>query len=179
MLVFASPVAARPVPAPNVPKAPCLIRFTAESTQGFTDRVWKLSAWERGQPPERVLQIYRKRLRCAVGPRNRYAIRHRWRKDKRAFEAHRSRKLAEQSYLDAITPPGPATLAAIRACESGGDYSTNTGNGFWGAYQFTLSTWASVGGSGLPSEASPREQDERAAALYRRDGSSPWPVCGV
>lgn len=74
--------------------------------------------------------------------------------------------------------PGAGTLAAIRACESGGNYSTNTGNGFYGAYQFTQSTWNSVGGSGNPANASPAEQDKRAAMLYAQQGASPWPVCG-
>jgi len=69
-------------------------------------------------------------------------------------------------------------LAAIRACESGGNYSTSTGNGFYGAYQFTRSTWESVGGTGSPAAASPAEQDVRATALLARSGSSPWPVCG-
>jgi transglycosylase-like protein len=71
-----------------------------------------------------------------------------------------------------------APLAGIRACESGGSYSTNTGNGYYGAYQFDLQTWQSVGGSGLPSDASPAEQDYRAARLYAERGASPWPVCG-
>lgn len=70
------------------------------------------------------------------------------------------------------------TLAKIRACESGGDYGSNTGNGFYGAYQFDRGTWQSVGGSGVASDASPAEQDARAAALLERSGSSPWPVCG-
>ena len=76
------------------------------------------------------------------------------------------------------TPRAGGTLAAIRACESGGNYSTNTGNGFYGAYQFTLSTWQSVGGTGNPANASPAEQDMRAARLYAREGAAPWPVCG-
>lgn len=71
-----------------------------------------------------------------------------------------------------------APLAAIRACESGGSYSTNTGNGFYGAYQFDMQTWQSVGGTGNPAAASPAEQDKRAAILYSQRGSSPWPVCG-
>jgi hypothetical protein len=71
-----------------------------------------------------------------------------------------------------------APLSSIRACESGGNYATNTGNGFYGAYQFTMSTWSSVGGSGNPANASPAEQDQRAAMLYARAGASPWPVCG-
>jgi Transglycosylase-like domain len=41
-----------------------------------------------------------------------------------------------------------------------------------------MGTWASVGGSGNPAEASEEEQDYRAALLYSRAGSSPWPVCG-
>jgi hypothetical protein len=70
------------------------------------------------------------------------------------------------------------TLSAIARCESGGNYATNTGNGFYGAYQFDLQTWQSVGGSGNPAAASPAEQDRRAAILYSQRGSSPWPVCG-
>lgn len=71
-----------------------------------------------------------------------------------------------------------ATLEAIAACESGGNPTTNTGNGFYGKYQFTLSTWQSVGGSGNPAAASEAEQNHRAALLYAREGAAPWPVCG-
>jgi LysM repeat protein len=66
-------------------------------------------------------------------------------------------------------------FASIRQKESGGNYATNTGNGYYGAYQFDLGTWRSVGGSGLPSDASPAEQDMRAQMLYDRRGCSPWP----
>src|SRR3954453_19350979 len=45
-------------------------------------------------------------------------------------------------------------LASIRRCESGGNYATDTGNGFYGAYQFTQSSWEAVGGSGNPAAAS-------------------------
>ena len=72
----------------------------------------------------------------------------------------------------------PPHLEAIAACESGGDPSANTGNGFYGKYQFTQSTWESVGGTGNPAAASEAEQDARAAQLYAQQGSSPWPVCG-
>jgi hypothetical protein len=87
-------------------------------------------------------------------------------------------------HASSATPtPAPVTyaggkLSAIRQCESGNDYSTNTGNGFYGAYQFTQSTWESVGGSGNPANASPEEQDRRAAMLMSQSGTSPWPVCG-
>ena len=70
------------------------------------------------------------------------------------------------------------TLEAIAACESGGNPATNTGNGFYGKYQFTLSTWQSVGGNGNPAAAGEAEQNKRAALLYAREGASPWPVCG-
>jgi hypothetical protein len=73
---------------------------------------------------------------------------------------------------------GSSTMESIAACESGGDPTTNTGNGFYGKYQFTQSTWESVGGKGLPSSASESEQDARAQRLYAQQGSSPWPVCG-
>ena len=73
----------------------------------------------------------------------------------------------------------PGTLEAIAACESGGDPAAVNPAGYYGKYQFDLGTWASVGGSGNPAEASEAEQDYRASILYSRAGSSPWPVCGV
>jgi hypothetical protein len=69
-------------------------------------------------------------------------------------------------------------LEAIAACESGGNPLTDTGNGFYGKYQFTQETWQSVGGTGNPAAASEAEQDRRAARLLAQSGSSPWPVCG-
>jgi hypothetical protein len=75
-------------------------------------------------------------------------------------------------------PTASPALEAIAACESGGNPATDTGNGFYGKYQFTLETWQALGGTGNPAHASEREQDQRAATLYERSGSSPWPVCG-
>ena len=66
-------------------------------------------------------------------------------------------------------------LARVRSRESSNNYATNTGNGYYGAYQFDLGTWRSVGGTGLPSNASPAEQDMRAQMLYNQRGCSPWP----
>ena len=59
--------------------------------------------------------------------------------------------------------------------ESGGNPSANTGNGYYGLYQFDLQTWRSVGGKGLPSDASAEEQTVRAQKLYEQRGTSPWP----
>ncbi|HEX5982972.1 MAG TPA: transglycosylase family protein [Solirubrobacterales bacterium] len=72
-----------------------------------------------------------------------------------------------------------ATLEAIASCESGGDPTIVSADGTYrGKYQFDFGTWESVGGSGDPAAAPEYEQDYRAALLYARAGSSPWPVCG-
>ena len=71
------------------------------------------------------------------------------------------------------------TLEAIAACESGGDPEAVSSDGsYMGLYQFDQGTWESVGGTGSPIEASAAEQSYRAALLYSRSGSSPWPICG-
>ena len=68
--------------------------------------------------------------------------------------------------------------AELRHCEATGAYDLDTGNSFYGAYQFTQSSWESVGGTGNPASAFAYEQDIRAAELYARQGAEPWPVCG-
>jgi Transglycosylase-like domain len=73
----------------------------------------------------------------------------------------------------------PGSLGAIAACESGGNPAAVDATGTYrGKYQFDMQTWRSVGGTGDPAAASEAEQDKRAALLYARSGSSPWPVCG-
>ena len=71
-----------------------------------------------------------------------------------------------------------AVLAKIAQCESGGDPTTDTGNGYYGKYQFSRATWRRMGGRGNPARASEAEQDQRAAMLYEQEGTAPWPVCG-
>jgi uncharacterized protein YabE (DUF348 family) len=68
--------------------------------------------------------------------------------------------------------------AALANCESGGNPAENTGNGFYGMYQFTESTWESLGGTGYPNQASAATQTDLAELLYERSGSGQWPVCG-
>lgn len=73
----------------------------------------------------------------------------------------------------------PGHLQAIAACESGGNPRAVGGGGAYrGKYQFDYGTWASVGGTGDPAAAPEAEQDRRAAMLYARRGSAPWPTCG-
>jgi len=96
----------------------------------------------------------------------------------RAEVRRRRRELRERF---AVLPGGVSreTLDAIGACESGGDPTAVSADGTYrGKYQFDYGTWESVGGSGDPAAASEAEQDYRAALLYARSGSSPWPVCG-
>ena len=81
----------------------------------------------------------------------------------------------------AVVKPHRAWLAAIRGCEVRGQprpYRTNTGNGHYGAYQFTLQSWAAVGGRGLPSDATQLDQDYRAVRLLKLQGPGAWPICG-
>ena len=74
----------------------------------------------------------------------------------------------------AVSGDDAASWAAIAQCESGGNPSINTGNGYYGMYQFSLPTWRSVGGSGLPSDASVEEQTMRARMLQQRSGWGQW-----
>jgi len=68
--------------------------------------------------------------------------------------------------------------AALAECESGGNPRAVNPAGYYGLYQFNVGTWRSVGGKGMPNDATPREQTYRAQLLYRERGASPWPVCG-
>jgi len=66
---------------------------------------------------------------------------------------------------------------AVRACESGGNYGTNTGNGYYGAYQFAAGTWRGVGGgmySSYAHQAPKFAQDHMAYRLWKRSGWGPW-----
>jgi uncharacterized protein YabE (DUF348 family) len=69
--------------------------------------------------------------------------------------------------------------AAVAECESGGNPKSVGGGGlYFGLYQFSVSTWAAMGGSGVPTNATPAEQTYRAKLLYVRSGAGQWPVCG-
>ncbi|MGY4710460.1 transglycosylase family protein [Mycolicibacterium sp. CBM1] len=67
---------------------------------------------------------------------------------------------------------------AIAQCESGGNWSANTGNGFSGGLQFKQATWAANGGVGAPHEASREEQIRVAENVVRKQGLGAWPTCG-
>ncbi len=84
------------------------------------------------------------------------------------------------------TPPTPAPSAVVSdgsvwdrlaVCESGGNWAINTGNGYYGGLQFSLSSWRGVGGQGYPHQASRDEQIARGKMLQARQGWGAWPAC--
>ncbi len=84
----------------------------------------------------------------------------------------------ERPYSAPATGAEGLNWGALAQCESGGNPRAVNPAGYYGLYQFALSTWYSVGGSGNPIDASPEEQTYRAQVLYSRSGAGPWPVCG-
>ena len=83
------------------------------------------------------------------------------------------------------TPPPSSNSGlnwdAVAACESGGNWHINTGNGFYGGLQFDYGTWLSNGGGAYASRADLASREQQIAVatrLYNARGSSPWPVCG-
>ena len=67
---------------------------------------------------------------------------------------------------------------AVAACESGGNWAINTGNGYYGGLQFSMGTWRANGGAGSPHTASRSEQIRVAENVLRSQGIGAWPVCG-
>jgi len=67
----------------------------------------------------------------------------------------------------------------IAACESGGNWSINTGNGYYGGLQFSLGTWLAHGGTGMPQDASREQQIAIAQNVQATQGWGAWPVCSI
>jgi len=77
----------------------------------------------------------------------------------------------------AAAAPTADNFARLRDCESDGDYGARAANRYFGAYQFSVGTWRSLGYGGLPNLAAPLVQDEAARRLQARSGWRPWPAC--
>ena len=77
----------------------------------------------------------------------------------------------------AATPASATDWDAIAKCESGGNWSTNTGNGFYGGLQFTHSTWRAHGGTGMAHQASRAQQIAVAERVLANQGWKAWPSC--
>lgn len=83
---------------------------------------------------------------------------------------------AARTTVPTVTADG-SVWDRLAACEAGGNWSINTGNGFYGGLQFTLSSWQAAGGTGYPNDASRDEQIARGQILQARQGWGAWPAC--
>jgi hypothetical protein len=104
-------------------------------------------------------------------------------KAKQAAQAAAAAKQAKLAAARAAAPKAvyggtiDGAFALLRQCEAGGNYATNTGNGYYGAYQYNLGTWANYQGYARPDLAPPAVQDAKARETQARRGWSPWPGC--
>ena len=87
----------------------------------------------------------------------------------------RRRERARQRRQRARIPHG--VWDELAQCESGGNWSINTGNGYYGGLQFSLGSWRAVGGRGYPHRASRAEQIRKGRRLKARQGWGAWPSC--
>ena len=75
-------------------------------------------------------------------------------------------------------PYDNASWYRLYECESGRyGWSANTGNGYYGGLQFSLSSWRAVNGAGRPDQATPEEQIARGKLLWEQGGWAHWPAC--
>ncbi len=70
-----------------------------------------------------------------------------------------------------------ATWDSLAQCESGGNWATNTGNGYSGGLQFSATTWAAYGGTGSAADASREQQIAVAEQVQASQGWGAWPSC--
>ena len=82
-------------------------------------------------------------------------------------------------FVARMAPDRVEVWDSLAQCESGGDWSANTGNGYYGGLQFGLVTWGEVGGETRPDLASRNEQIMRAEMLSEVRGFQPWPACSA
>src|SRR5215467_6423736 len=85
--------------------------------------------------------------------------------------------------LSGVTPAQAAIISTwdkVAACESGGNWAINTGNGYYGGLQFSASTWAAYGGRSFASQANlatKAAQITVAERVLTSQGAGAWPVC--
>ena len=98
-----------------------------------------------------------------------------------ASRSPRSCGSAPRASGPAPAPPnfagGSSAWDRIAACESGGNWATNTGNGYYGGLQFNLGTWQAYGGSGLPTRTAARRRSPSPTKVRDASGGyGAWPV---
>jgi hypothetical protein len=101
----------------------------------------------------------------------------------------KGRSLLRLAVVGAVAAGTPLVLAGtasaapqtawdkLASCESGGNWSTNTGNGYYGGIQFNATTWHRYGGSGMPHHASKAQQIAVAERTLAAQGWGAWPAC--
>jgi resuscitation-promoting factor RpfA len=101
----------------------------------------------------------------------------------------KGRSLLRLAVVGAVAAGTPLALAGtasaapqsawdrLASCESGGNWSTNTGNGYYGGIQFNATTWHRYGGSGMPHQASKAQQIAVAERTLAAQGWGAWPAC--
>lgn len=95
-----------------------------------------------------------------------------------ALAASRTTKVVTASYVArAQAPATPDNMQALRFCESGNTYTRNSGNGYYGAYQYDLGTWGNFQGYARPDLAPASVQDAKFLETFNRRGWAPWPAC--
>jgi hypothetical protein len=77
----------------------------------------------------------------------------------------------------ASATPTADSLLRLRLCESGGTYNRNSGNGYYGAYQYAISSWGGYGGYARADLAPAEVQDAKVMADIATRGWYPWPAC--
>jgi resuscitation-promoting factor RpfB len=89
-------------------------------------------------------------------------------------------RVGTKSLATANFASGSSVWDALAKCEAGGNWATNTGNGYYGGLQFSLGTWHAYGGSGLPSNASRGTQIAIATKVRNASGGyGAWPACAA
>ncbi|MDA8043678.1 MAG: transglycosylase family protein, partial [Actinomycetota bacterium] len=95
------------------------------------------------------------------------------------------------SVVTSVVAPPPQTTSStsgagasgvwlqLRQCESGGNYQEDSGNGYFGAYQFSQQTWTDLGYPGRPDQEPPATQDAAAQKLQAESGWGQWPACAA
>lgn len=90
---------------------------------------------------------------------------------------------AGRSYVATATPSasvaGGSVWDRLAQCEAGGNWGTNTGNGYYGGLQFSQSSWNAAGGTGSPANATREQQIAVAQNLQARQGWGAWPACSA
>ena len=146
--------AAAPAPAHAAPRTAAVMH--GDATGGFG-------------PPGASRRLTRPNRRLRVRPQRRL-------RPRASRSAVRIRPRAAR-VIRPVIPTTDPVWARLRRCESGGRYDINTGNGFYGAYQFLPSTWRGLGYPGMPHQAPPNVQDEAAQKLQARSGWGQCPAC--